>query len=467
MVLKITILAIVLGLVAVGNDLCAQTTAFKYQGSLTDGANPANGSFQMKFLLFDAVSGGNQIGTTLADVPVTATNGVFSVSLDFGVSALNGANRWIEIAVRRNAGESYVTLTPREQITSSPYSVRTLSAAQADTALDSQKLGGVNANQFVQTTDVRLSDARTPLGGSTNYIQNTQIQQASSNFSVSGNGQIGGSMAVGTGFDAFYRLGLGGPVRSISPDSTHFVAQTLGGTNNWARFYMRTPNRSWFMGSSQNFNGDQLYFADETAGQTRMVITTGGRVGIGTTAPGAGLEVRGTGFEAGQRLTDNTSGNSLVLQSGSGIDLKVTGYNYGTAQAVPLYLSVDGANTVVGGNAAQVLGSFGVPKAMIMVDPNANIVRCYNGVTGTSSGNCGFTATRTNTGLYRIDFGFQVNNRLFSFAIRYQAAFRIGMIATSDDPDIAPVATVNQIYVITQGHDGNVPINSTFYVVVY
>jgi len=67
----------------------SQPTTFKYQGSLTDGGSPANGSFQMQFKLFDAVSGGAQIGSTLNDLPVTATNGAFSVSLDFGTSALS------------------------------------------------------------------------------------------------------------------------------------------------------------------------------------------------------------------------------------------------------------------------------------------------------------------------------------------------------------------------------------------
>jgi hypothetical protein len=107
------------------------------------------------------------------------------------------------------------------------------------------------------------------------------------------------------------------------------------------------------MGTSRNFNGDQLYIADENAGQTRMVISTGGLVGIGTTNPQAGLELRGTAQLSQQRITDDTSGNSLVMQAGSGTNMKLTGYHYGSATAVPLYISVDGANTVLnsgGGN---------------------------------------------------------------------------------------------------------------------
>ena len=36
---------------------------------------------------------------------------------------------------------------------------------------------------------------------------------------------------------------------------------------------MRTTNRSWFIGTSQNFNGDQFYLVDETLGLTRFSIT--------------------------------------------------------------------------------------------------------------------------------------------------------------------------------------------------
>src|SRR5438477_6897029 len=138
----------------------AQTTAFTYQGKLTDAGNPANGSYQLQFKLFDV--NGTQIGATISDVAVTATAGVFTTKLDFGAAAFPGADRFLEIAVRHNAGESYTILNPRQQISSSPYSIRTLSAAQADIASDAQKLGGVVANQYVQTTDARLTDAGPP-----------------------------------------------------------------------------------------------------------------------------------------------------------------------------------------------------------------------------------------------------------------------------------------------------------------
>ena len=56
----------VLSFVLLGSSLTslAQTSAFSYQGRLQDGGTPANGSYDFQFQLFDASSGGNQVGST-------------------------------------------------------------------------------------------------------------------------------------------------------------------------------------------------------------------------------------------------------------------------------------------------------------------------------------------------------------------------------------------------------------------
>src|SRR5262245_46841164 len=113
----------------------AQTTAFTYQGKLTDGGNPANGNYDLQFALFDSLApGGTQIGSTLTRASTNVSAGLFTVQLDFGVNALPGANRFLEIAVRPALGGSLTTLSPRQQISSTPYAIRTLSAVTADTA---------------------------------------------------------------------------------------------------------------------------------------------------------------------------------------------------------------------------------------------------------------------------------------------------------------------------------------------
>jgi len=123
----------------------AQTTAFTYQGKLSDGAMSANGSYDLGFALFDAASGGTQIGSPLTRAAVSVTNGVFTVQLNFGAAAFPGADRFLEIAVKHPAETDFTTLNPRQQVTSTPYAVQSLNAANA------AQLGGVTAANYVQT----------------------------------------------------------------------------------------------------------------------------------------------------------------------------------------------------------------------------------------------------------------------------------------------------------------------------
>lgn len=60
------------------------STAFTYQGRMQDGGAPADGLHDFRFRLFDAASGGTQVGDTLCFDEVDVINGLFSVQLDFG-----------------------------------------------------------------------------------------------------------------------------------------------------------------------------------------------------------------------------------------------------------------------------------------------------------------------------------------------------------------------------------------------
>src|SRR5436190_1369104 len=118
----------------------AQSTAFTYQGRLTDGGTPANGSYDLQFTLWDALSGGTQqpqpSPVVVMRSSVAVANGIFTVQLDFGPSAnaFPGADRFLEIGVRPTGAGSFTILSPRQPITSTPYATRSASAAAADTA---------------------------------------------------------------------------------------------------------------------------------------------------------------------------------------------------------------------------------------------------------------------------------------------------------------------------------------------
>lgn len=118
-------------LISFNSLVLGQTTGFTYQGRLTENSLAAIGTFQMKFALYDAAEAGNQIGTDLENPSVSVTSGTFTVHLDFG-SAFSGPDRYLEIRVRKTATDEYVTLTPRQMITSSPHAIRSISSASAD-----------------------------------------------------------------------------------------------------------------------------------------------------------------------------------------------------------------------------------------------------------------------------------------------------------------------------------------------
>src|SRR5437870_1171024 len=178
-----------------------QTTAFTYQGRLTDGGAPASGNYDLQFTLWDALSGGTQqpqpAPAALTKTNVAVTGGVFSVLLDFGVSAFPGADRFLEVGVRPGgSGVAFTLLAPRQQISSTPYALRTLNATAAD-SLSNACVGCVTDTQINSVAASKLTGtippSSLPAGGS--FIQNTTGLQLNSNFNISGNGIIGGNVS--------------------------------------------------------------------------------------------------------------------------------------------------------------------------------------------------------------------------------------------------------------------------------
>jgi hypothetical protein len=108
----------------------AQGTAFSYQGKLTDGGSPATGTYDFQVTVYDAVSGGNGVGSVLTMEDVAVTGGLFTLYPDFGGGVFTGPARWLEVAVRAgNSTGGFTTLTPRQPVLTTPYAQRALVAA--------------------------------------------------------------------------------------------------------------------------------------------------------------------------------------------------------------------------------------------------------------------------------------------------------------------------------------------------
>jgi hypothetical protein len=237
----------------------AQTTKFKYQGALTE----PDGQYDFVFELFDAPAGGNKCGPKNELNAIEVTGGNFAVTLDFGAAAFPGADRFLEIQYRpAGTSQAFSAVSPRPQIMSAPYTIRSLNAANADAAANSSQLGGTAASQFVQTGDARLSDDRNPLPNSPNYIQNTTAPQASSNLNISGNGTAGGTLSANV-VNATTQYNIGGNrILSIPGFSNLFAGFNAGQSNT-------TGSGNAFFGTnagSRNTSGGDNAFFGNAAG---------------------------------------------------------------------------------------------------------------------------------------------------------------------------------------------------------
>jgi hypothetical protein len=128
-------------------------TIFTYQGRFAESGVAYNGSAEFQATLWDASSGGTQVGTNSPTaVIVTVSNGLFVLPLDFGVAPFeNSQERWLNLEVRTAIGP-FTALSPRQRLAPAPYSLTAgrlsgpLPAGQLSGAIVSGNLAGTYAN---------------------------------------------------------------------------------------------------------------------------------------------------------------------------------------------------------------------------------------------------------------------------------------------------------------------------------
>ena len=125
-------------------SIFAQSTAFTYQGKLNTSGTPANGIYDLRFTIYDAVTNGSSLGV-ITNGSTSVSNGLFTVNLDFGSSPFTtGASRWLEIGVRTNGGGLFTTLSSRQQIAPTPYAIYTPNAGAAVVAASANSVAAGN-----------------------------------------------------------------------------------------------------------------------------------------------------------------------------------------------------------------------------------------------------------------------------------------------------------------------------------
>lgn len=267
------------------NATFAQTTEFTYQGKLNSGGNPANASYDFVFRLYDSQNGGNQIGIASPAFNVQVVNGIFTTKIDFGGS-FDGTDRYLEISLAPAGTGNFTTLSPRQRITTAPYSIRSFNSSIADTAINAENLGGIMADQYVLTNDPRLSNARQPLPGNSNYIQNTSSPQIA-NFNINGDGVVGGTFTAGgtissnivnvsTQFNINNTRAL-----SFAGSNSLFVGRNSGAANSSGdgnTFVGSVSGQSNTTGSFNSFFGGGAGFSNVSGSSNSFFGTSAGRL---------------------------------------------------------------------------------------------------------------------------------------------------------------------------------------------
>lgn len=329
----------------------AQTTAFTYQGRFTDSStNPptTNGSYTMTFKLYDAQSTGNLIGTQSALVSVV--NGIFSVKLDFGAAAFNTSDaRYLEIQV------GSTILTPRQEITSTPFSVRAVNAASAD-SLSSTCVECVTNTQINSVDGSKI----------TGTINNATVSNATnaSNFSGTLSGNVTGTQ------NATVVSSVGGQ----SAASIASAVTTVGNAtnlNNANAIVRRDGSGNFVAGqiSATVFNGNLNGNAATAATATNFSGTLSGDVGGTQGATVIQANAVTAGKIASNQVVKSLNGlkDSVTLAGGSGITVSPSGNTLTLTLTTPFKKYVVGG--LVGGF------QFDVPHNLNTQDV---IVQVYN-----------------------------------------------------------------------------------------
>lgn len=260
-------------------------TGFTYQGSLTMSNAPANGSFDFEFALYDALSGGTEIGATITLDDVTVINGVFSVELDFGNLPFVGEQVWIDIAVREGASTGGFTgLLPRQKITATPYALHAEMVAVDSIGSAEINTNSVGSSEIISSQVQRRVNGSCATGNfSTGINQDGTMDCAADQVGVDASGAVAAVLAAdgsGSGLDADLLDGQ---------NATQIIESSrIGTVIDSLPFEITQPGRYYFV-DNLTYSvtaGEAIHVKadDVTIDMNGFVMTGPGRTGNTTTA---------------------------------------------------------------------------------------------------------------------------------------------------------------------------------------
>ena len=210
--------------------LFAQGTAFTYQGRLNDSGSPANGNYDLRFTIYDSTNNpGTIIAGPITNAATAVSNGLFTITLDFGPGVFTGSPRWLDIGVRTNGSlNAFSLLTPRQPLTPAPYAILANMASNLSGTLPASQLTGT-----------------LPASAFAGYTNSVVLTNGSDLFSGTFSGNFSGTFG-GTFTGAFF--GNGGGVTNVN------VANLTGVLTD-----KQLPANTAFVNSNQTFSGANAF----------------------------------------------------------------------------------------------------------------------------------------------------------------------------------------------------------------
>ena len=302
---KLWLVATLILLVA---PLVVASTTMTYQGLLQDGSGPVSSNVDMRFVLYDAATGGNPVGDAVVVPGVTVADGLFQVELDFG-DVFDGSPLWLAVTV---AGRE---LSPRQRLGAAPVAAFALAGNEGPPGPEGPEgpegpQGPEGVSPFEQNgPDIVYSQGRvgilpgiwaneTPgarfevigsvnIGGPFNEIWNVDHHSFISGGTEVEPNVVGADLSFIGGGAGNTILGEAG---FIAAGAQNHVEGTYGFA---AGFRAKSNHASTFVWADDT----QEDFASSAANQ--FLIRASGGVGIGTNSPQAALHVSGSGIFGG------------------------------------------------------------------------------------------------------------------------------------------------------------------------